>query len=91
MVEISNGSPLLYNDGKYHTVTVIKTNRKIVLRIDDIQVGFTRLQNGSRNIDAPPHRGLFFGGFREGIEYNSMISTNTPLFGTIRDAIFNNR
>ncbi|KAF8792889.1 Laminin subunit alpha-1 like protein [Argiope bruennichi] len=80
-----------YNDGNYHTVTVIKTHRKVVMRVDDEEVGSDRLPKGSKDIDAPPQRGLYFGGFREGIEYNSMLSTATPLFGTIKDVIFNNK
>lgn len=61
------------------------------MRIDDIEVGSGRLPKGMKDIDSPPQRGLYFGGFRQGIDYKSMISTNTPLFGTIKDPIFNNR
>ncbi|GFV46525.1 laminin subunit alpha-1 [Trichonephila clavipes] len=80
-----------YNDGNYHTITIMKTHRKVVMRVDDIEVGSDRLPKGSKDIDAPPQRGLYFGGFREGIDYNSMLSTAVPLFGSIKDAIFNNR
>lgn len=61
------------------------------MRIDDIEIGSQRLPRGSKDIDAPPHRGLFFGGFREGIDFNSMIATDVPLHGVIKDAIFNNK
>ncbi|GIZ05374.1 putative extracellular matrix glycoprotein laminin subunit beta [Caerostris extrusa] len=80
-----------YNDGNYHTITVLKTHRKVVMRVDDVEVGSDRLPKGSKDIDAPPQRGLYFGGFREGIDYSTMLSTATPLFGSIKDAIFNNR
>ncbi|GIX95697.1 laminin subunit alpha-1, partial [Caerostris darwini] len=72
-------------------VNVLKTHRKVVMRVDDIEVGSDRLPKGSKDIDAPPQRGLYFGGFREGIDYSTMLSTATPLFGSIKDAIFNNR
>nr|XP_042897336.1 laminin subunit alpha-1 isoform X3 [Parasteatoda tepidariorum] len=81
----------LYNDGRWHSITIMKTHRKIVMRVDDIEVGSGRLPKGMKDIDAPPQRGLYFGGFRQGIDYKSMISTKTPLFGTIKDPIFNNR
>lgn len=61
------------------------------MRIDDIEIGSDRLPKGSKDIDAPPHRGLFFGGFKEGIDFSSMIATDVPLLGVIKDAIFNNR
>ncbi|XP_054719082.1 laminin subunit alpha-1-like [Uloborus diversus] len=84
-------SKIKYNDGIYHTITVMKTHRKVVLHVDDVEVGFDRLVKGSKDIDAPPQRGLFFGGFKESIDSSSMISTQANLFGVIKDCIFNDK
>ncbi|XP_022258341.1 laminin subunit alpha-1-like isoform X2 [Limulus polyphemus] len=80
------------NDGKYHTVTLLKNRRYVKLRIDDENVGSDeglRLK-GSR-IDAPVNGGLFFGGVRNNMRVSQMTTTTNNLTGIIKDVIFNNR
>ncbi|XP_043600424.1 laminin subunit alpha-1 isoform X4 [Bombus pyrosoma] len=78
-----------FNDGRYHSVTVIKRRKDIELRIDDAYQSAGKLPT-SAAIKAPEENGgLFFGGLPVLINNTNMISTTTPLYGTIKDAIFN--
>ncbi|XP_050482872.1 laminin subunit alpha-1 isoform X2 [Bombus huntii] len=78
-----------FNDGRYHSVTVIKRRKDIELRIDDAYQSAGKLPT-SAAIKAPEESGgLFFGGLPVLINNTNMISTTTPLYGTIKDAIFN--
>ncbi|KAG7199623.1 hypothetical protein KM043_014226 [Ampulex compressa] len=78
-----------YNDGRYHSVTIIKKRKEVELRIDDAYQSTGRMPTSSA-IKAPDtNRGLFFGGLPALINNTKMISTNTPLYGAIRDAMFN--
>lgn len=78
-----------FNDGRYHSVTVIKRRKDIELRIDDAYQSAGKLPT-SAAIKAPEESGgLFFGGLPVLINNTNMISTITPLYGTIKDAIFN--
>ncbi|XP_072763928.1 laminin subunit alpha-1 isoform X2 [Anoplolepis gracilipes] len=78
-----------FNDGRYHSVTVIKKRKEIELRIDDAYQTAGRLPT-SIAIKAPElNGGLFFGGLPALINNTKMIATNTPLYGAIRNAIFN--
>ncbi|XP_076279706.1 wing blister isoform X1 [Lasioglossum baleicum] len=77
-----------FNDGRYHSVTVIKKRKDIYLRIDDAYQTSGKLPT-SAAIRAPEGSGgLFFGGLPEIINNTKMIATNTPLYGAIKDAIF---
>lgn len=78
-----------FNDGKYHSVTIIKKRKEIELRIDDAYQTAGKLPSGIA-IKAPDSNGgLFFGGLPALINNTKMVATNTPLYGAIRDAIFN--
>ncbi|KMQ97151.1 laminin subunit alpha-1 [Lasius niger] len=78
-----------FNDGKYHSVTVIKKRKEVELRIDDAYQTTGRLPT-SIAIKAPDSNGgLFFGGLPALINNTKMVATNTPLYGAIRNAIFN--
>nr|XP_012147088.1 PREDICTED: laminin subunit alpha-2 isoform X4 [Megachile rotundata]XP_012147089.1 PREDICTED: laminin subunit alpha-2 isoform X4 [Megachile rotundata] len=78
-----------FNDGRYHSVTIIKKRKDVELRIDDAYQSAGRLPR-SAAIKAPEGSGgLFFGGLPILINNTKMISTTTPLYGAIKDAIFN--
>ncbi|KAF3427281.1 LOW QUALITY PROTEIN: hypothetical protein E2986_11364, partial [Frieseomelitta varia] len=78
-----------FNDGRYHSVTVIKRRKDVELRIDDAYQKAGKLPT-SAAIRAPEESGgLFFGGLPILINNTNMISTITPLYGAIKDAIFN--
>ncbi|XP_076178093.1 laminin subunit alpha-1-like [Ptiloglossa arizonensis] len=78
-----------FNDGRYHTITIIKRRKDVELRIDDAYQSTGRLPT-SAAIRAPEGSGgLFFGGLPVLINNTKMIATITPLYGAIKDAIFN--
>nr|XP_031843946.1 laminin subunit alpha-1 isoform X2 [Nomia melanderi] len=78
-----------FNDGRYHSVTIIKRRKDVELRIDDAYQTTGRLPT-SAAIKAPEGGGgLFFGGLPVLINNTKMIATNIPLYGAIKDAIFN--
>ncbi|XP_043794597.1 laminin subunit alpha-2 isoform X1 [Apis laboriosa] len=78
-----------FNDGRYHSVTIIKRRKDVELRIDDAYQTAGKLPT-SAAIKAPEESGgLFFGGLPVLINNTEMISTTTPLYGAIKDAIFN--
>lgn len=78
-----------FNDGRYHSVTVIKKRKVVELRIDDAYQTTGKLPTGAA-IKAPAASGgLFFGGLPALINNTRMIAANTPLYGAIKDVIFN--
>lgn len=78
-----------FNDGRYHSVTIIKRRKDVELRIDDAYQTAGRLPT-SAAIKAPEGGGgLFFGGLPALINTTKMIATNVPLYGAIKDGIFN--
>lgn len=80
-----------FNDGRYHSVTIIKKRKDVELRIDDAYQSTGRLPT-SAAIKAPEvSGGLFFGGLPVLINNTKMIATTTPLYGAIKDAIFNEK
>ncbi|XP_025159598.1 laminin subunit alpha-1 isoform X2 [Harpegnathos saltator] len=84
----SNGT---FNDGRYHSATVIKTRKEIELRIDDAYQSTGRLPT-SAAIKAPNvNGGLFFGGLPALINNTKMVTTHTPLYGAIKDVIINDQ
>ncbi|XP_053979211.1 laminin subunit alpha-1-like isoform X1 [Hylaeus volcanicus] len=81
-------SNVTFNDGRYHSVTIIKSKRNVELWIDDALQNKGVLASRSA-IKAPGvYGGLFFGGLPELINNTKMIATTTPLYGAIKDAIF---
>lgn len=82
----SNGT---FNDGRYHSITLIKKRKDVELRIDDAYQSAGKLPT-SAAIRAPEGSGgLYLGGLPVLINNTKMIATVTPLYGTIKDAIFN--
>lgn len=78
-----------FNDGRYHSVTIIKRRKEVELRIDDAYQSAGKLPT-SAAIRAPEGSGgLFFGGLPVFVNNTNMISTISPLYGAIKDAIFN--
>lgn len=78
-----------FNDGRYHSVTIIKRRKDIELRTDDAYQSTGRLPT-SAAIKAPNvNGGLFFGGLPALINNTKTITTNTPLYGAIKDVIIN--
>ncbi|CAK9806681.1 Laminin subunit alpha-1 [Anthophora quadrimaculata] len=80
-----------FNDGRYHSITIIKKRKDVELRIDDAYQTAGRLPT-SAAIKAPEgNGGLFFGGLPILINNTKMIATITPLYGAIRDVIFDDQ
>lgn len=78
-----------FNDGKFHTITVLKRNRKIQVNVDDQEMKQGRLPKGTQEVEGPSHGGLFFGGVRSGIAIGAQAATREYFMGTIKDAVFN--
>lgn len=77
-----------FNDGRYHSITIIKKRKEVELRIDDAYQATGKLPT-SVAIKAPDSNGgLFFGGLPALINNTKMVSSNTPLYGAIKDVIF---
>lgn len=82
-----------YSDGQFHSLSVIKTGKRLELRIDDViqAVGFME-EDGSIIVKAAGKvGGLFFGGVPSDFGSNMTSVSDIPLVGTIRDAIFDER
>ncbi|XP_074102845.1 wing blister [Cotesia typhae] len=77
-----------YNDGKYHAVSFLKRRKEIELRIDDAYQGSGKLPSGAA-VRARDFGGLFFGGLPALINNTEMIGSSIPLYGAIKDAVFN--
>lgn len=82
-----------FNDGRYHSVTVIKKRKDVELRIDDAYQSTGRLPTSVaiKAPDASTNGGLFFGGLPALINNTKMVAANTPLYGAIKDVIFNDK
>ncbi|XP_023288824.1 laminin subunit alpha-2 [Orussus abietinus] len=78
-----------FNDGKYHSVLVLKKRKDVELRIDDAYQSSGRLPTGAAIRAPESNGGLFFGGLPALINNTNMIGTTVPLYGAIKDAIFN--
>ena len=86
-------SDINYSDEQYHALSVIKTGKRLELRVDDViqAVGFME-DDGSSTIQAPGKvGGLFFGGIPSDFTVNSSSILISPLIGTIKDVIFNDK
>lgn len=81
-----------YGDGVFHSLSVIKTGKKVELRLDDVVQAPAYLPDGYSNIRAPGKGGgLFFGGIPADINVTSSVVSDVPLNGTIKNAIFNDQ
>lgn len=100
MVNAGNGAIKLvsrtdanYSDGQFHAITVIKTGKRLELRVDDIiqVIGFMKEDDSGLIRAAGIVGGLFFGGLPSDITFNISVASDVPLFGTIKDVIFDER
>ncbi|CAG2061905.1 unnamed protein product, partial [Timema podura] len=81
-----------YNDGQFHALVVTKNGRKLQLRVDDRLEGTTTLPEGATALKAPGDiGGLYLGGLPPGLNAVNMVASVVPLFGTIKDVIFNEK
>ncbi|XP_063216579.1 laminin subunit alpha-1 [Bacillus rossius redtenbacheri] len=79
-----------YNNGHYHALGVVKNGRRLKLRVDDLLENSKALPEGATVVRAPGSiGGLYLGGVPHNFSAGSMASSTTPLFGTIKDVIFN--
>lgn len=80
-----------YSDGQFHSVNVIKTGKRLELRVDDIIQAIGFMEEDSRGIvnAAGSTGGLFFGGLPPDVNFTVSSVSKVPLIGTIKDAIFN--
>ncbi|XP_065226738.1 laminin subunit alpha lam-3-like [Planococcus citri] len=89
---ISRGD-MNYSDGQFHAVNVIKTGKRLELRVDDIiqAIGFMPEDGSSTIRAAGVIGGLFLGGVPSDITFNVTSVSDIFLFGTIKDVIFDDR
>ncbi|ROT86038.1 Laminin subunit alpha-1 [Penaeus vannamei] len=80
-----------FNDGQLHSISVIKENRRVTLKVDDREVNSTRLDRGGQVLYGPNTGGLYFGGVPQGLDIVTMVGSSSPLKGCIRDVIVNNK
>lgn len=82
-----------YSDGQLHSLTLIKTGKRLELRVDDViqAIGFMEEEGSSIVQAAGNGGGLFFGGFPSDLILNVSLVSHIPLVGTIKDAIFNDQ
>ncbi|XP_065339678.1 laminin subunit alpha lam-3 [Cloeon dipterum] len=82
-----------FNDGKSHSVSVIKSNRRLELYIDDKSISAAKLPEGSYpEIKAPKKGGLYIGGLPEEYPHNvtGLAASLAPLDGFIKDVVIGN-
>lgn len=77
-------SQTLVNDGRFHAISVAKTNRKVELRIDDLLQATSTMPDGAKVVRA---KDLFLGGLPKGIDASRYASDTTPFTGTIKDIL----
>lgn len=90
MVRLSSNTTV--NDGEFHSVTVVRNNRKVQLRIDDQLEKTDSLPPATTSIDLPnEHGGLFLGGIpSKSIAFDSIPPfEKVGLIGAIKDVVFN--
>ena len=84
-----------YNDGKFHSLSVAKTGRRLEFRVDDELLGSASLPKRSMAVRAQgASGGLYFGGVPStfpNITSSGLAASSVPLIGTIKDAIFNDQ
>lgn len=78
-----------FNDGRYHSVALIKRRKDIELRIDDTYQSSGRLPTSSAIKASDTNGGLYFGGLPSGMNHSRIVSSNVPLYGAIKDVLFN--
>ena len=83
-----------YNDGQYHTLFVVKRDRKISVFVDDLQVdgGDVFVSKELVEMRSPRHGGLFLGGvpsvIRSDVTNSEMAASVNSFIGTIQDFLF---
>jgi len=81
-----------FNDGKFHSLSVTKTGRRLELRVDDELQDTGTLPKGATVVHAPgPSDGLYFGGVPSNFTNTGLAASSVPLIGTIKDIIFNDQ
>ena len=80
-------SQKLCNDGRFHSIRVVKVGRKLELRVDDELQSSSALPEGGITVKA---KYLYLGGLPEKIDGSIYVSDTTPFVGTIKDLLFNN-
>ncbi|XP_046676227.1 laminin subunit alpha-1 isoform X3 [Homalodisca vitripennis] len=81
-----------YADGRFHSLALSKTGRRLELRVDDSLHASASLPEGATVVKAPGAAGgLFFGGLPPGFNTTGRTVSSTPFTGTIKDAIFNDQ
>ncbi|KAG8183116.1 hypothetical protein JTE90_024425 [Oedothorax gibbosus] len=89
--EIQMTSDRTVSRNTFHTVNIVRKNRRLILRLDDIVEADIRLPKAPKEILSPKKGGLFFGGVRRGINIDNMAATQQPFIGIIQDAVFNDK
>ena len=61
------------------------------MSVDDVEIGISRMERGTRDIEASESGGFFIGGLPEQITLRGMAATKTKLIGSIKDLLFSNQ
>lgn len=81
-----------YADDRFHTVSVVKSGKRLELRVDDNLDSTTTLPDGAVTLKAPGDvGGLYFGGLPQGFNSTGRTFSKIPFIGTIKDVIFNDK
>lgn len=79
------------NDGEFHVLSLMKSGRRLELRIDDSFNDAESLPEQPYTINLPEvSGGLFIGGIPNVTEFESLVPTVERFEGTIQDLVFNN-
>ena len=87
-------SELTYNDGKHHTVSISKTDRKLLVYVDDYLITTSELSRDEVGHEDADHAtgGLFIGGLpyllRDKVEKAGNACSTNGLIGTVMDVAF---
>ncbi|XP_055595374.1 laminin subunit alpha-1 [Uranotaenia lowii] len=89
-IEIESNNTL--NDGEYHVISVVKTGRRLELRVDDESQGTKALPKTQPLVNLPGEAGgLFLGGLPDDVAFDSLSKSFGGLKGVIANVVFNNK
>ncbi|GIY26654.1 laminin subunit alpha-2 [Caerostris darwini] len=89
--EIQMNSDRTITKNTFHTVNIIRKNRRLILRLDDETEADIRLPKAPTEISSPEKGGLFIGGVKKGIDVSGITATQQPFVGIIQDVVFNDK
>lgn len=61
------------------------------MSVDDVEIGISRMERGTIDIEASEQGGFFIGGLPDNMVLRGMAATKTKLIGSIKDLMFSNQ